>query len=228
MPSNSTCNDLVKTRKRSVFNCKRYHRSNPSNHVLVVSTRSSFVFKWCHQILWPVTSRSNKCKNICFSFYLIILYHILIITTINDPSGSKSQTRHLQISRALVENNNHEIVLLVVMQLVLSTTISQKPQIQDLFLFSRKPSNSIHGDLAKTTARQMSSTTILKDLCFNEMPSRKKRIQNICSNFLRFAESKSRKQHVQTSRDLVKNSKYIGVFCFQVIKINQQPSWKNE
>ena len=46
-----------------------------------------------------------------------------------------------------------------------------------------------------------------------------------------FAGSKSRKQHVQTSRGLVKYSKYIGVrslFSCDAIKINQQPSCKNE
>ena len=79
MPLNSISNDLVKTRKRSVFNCKRCHRSIPSKHVLVASTRSSFIFKRCHQILLPMASRSNKCKNICFSFYLIILHPMLIL-----------------------------------------------------------------------------------------------------------------------------------------------------
>ena len=45
-----------------------------------------------------------------------------------------------------------------------------------------------------------------------------------------FAGSKSRKQHVQTSRGLVKNSKYISVlrslFSSDVIKINQKSSCK--
>ena len=71
MPSNSISNDLVETRERSVFNCKRCHRSNPSNHA---STRSFFVFKWCHQILSPMTSPKQQIQSICFSFCVILFY----------------------------------------------------------------------------------------------------------------------------------------------------------
>ena len=96
MSSNSISKDLVETRKRSVFNCKRCHWSIDQTPLTTQAQDLSLflndAIKFYHQ--WPL--ESNKYKSICFSFYVILLYSNFKqqLTILRDQSPKQTTDKY--------------------------------------------------------------------------------------------------------------------------------------